>query len=174
VYLKPEELQDVTISTSFFPPVYILSNGLWVKAPNQTVSTGPTVAHIFDPLSVNASHQHPSPGLIPLHSDQPQHSHKLYWRLQSASLGGILSAVMFRAVVSSSLADELEMARGLRRILKRRSRGDAVTSVVRGGGRRGSKRGGKGRQGTSELAAEEEGSTRATRSSTKRSITSIG
>jgi hypothetical protein len=32
VYLKPEELQDVTISTSFFPPAYILSNGLWEKA----------------------------------------------------------------------------------------------------------------------------------------------
>jgi hypothetical protein len=146
VYLKPEELRDVTISTSFFPPVYILSNGLWQMAPNQTVLTGPTVAHIFDPLTVNTSRQHPSPGLIPLHSDQAQFARKQYWRLQNASLEGILSAVVFRAILNPSHTDELELAKDLHCILThRRPLGvDAVPSGEGGEGRSG----GKGEQGT--------------------------
>jgi hypothetical protein len=160
-------MQNVTISTSFFPPVYTLNNGLWERAPNQDLSTSPTVAHIFNPLAVNASHQHPSPGLIPLHSDQPQYPHKLYWRLQNASLGGILATIVFRAVVNSTISDELELARDLRRNLTR-IRPLPMPSGEGSGGKRGGRRGGKGQQGTPKPAAEEEGNRRVTRSSTKR------
>jgi hypothetical protein len=63
---------------------------------------------------------HPSPGLIPLHSDQPQYSHKLYWRLQHTSLGGILAGVISRVILNASHTDELEMAKELHSILTRR------------------------------------------------------
>jgi hypothetical protein len=92
----------------------MLCNGQWESASTQTASTAPNVAHIFDPLSVNVLGQCPSPGLIPLHSDQPHYSHKQYWQLPKIALGRILSAVILHAIVSPFIAnDELEMVRVL-------------------------------------------------------------
>ena len=111
--LKPFEMQDTILSTTFFPPPSVLRKGLWEIAPNQSVSTAPKkVAHIFDSLAVNdASGQHPSLGIIPLQPDQPEYPHKRYWRLRYTTLDWILSAVTLRSFLLSTqpTTDELKM-----------------------------------------------------------------
>ena len=170
------------MSTSFLPPLSVLHNSRWEKAPTRTSSTAPNAARIFDSLALNNSGQRPSPSLIPLHPDQPHYSHKRYWRLPGTALGGILSAVVLRAIVSPSSADdELEMVRFLHGLLVVRKSGlDAGLSGEgrredeggrgRRGGGRGGGRGGKGRRRTPQKrAAEEDDDTRHdTRSSNKR------
>jgi hypothetical protein len=170
----------VTISTSFFPPLSILHNGQWEKAPAWTVSTAPKVARIFDSVTVNVLGQQPSSALIPLHPDQPHYSHKRYWQLPKTALGGILSAVVLHAILSPSTADnELNMVRVLYSLLTLRKWGgvDAGLSSEgcredEGGGGRGGRRGDEGQQGCQgtpqKRAAEEEGNTCNTRSSNKR------
>jgi hypothetical protein len=100
-------MQDFEHCTPFFPPLSVLHNGQWENAPTGTASTAPNVARIFDPLAVNASHQCWSPGLIPLHPDQPYYSHKHYWRLPKTTLGGILSAAALRATFIPMANNEL-------------------------------------------------------------------
>ncbi len=164
VYLKSTELQDVTISSSYFPPLSFLHSGQWGNAPNRTSSrpsTASDVAHIFDSLAINAG-QKPSPGLIPLSID-PHHPHKQYWRIPKASPGGMLSAIVLRSL--SSTDEMLGIVRYLHALLillliqKKRDGLDVGLS-------RGS-RGGKG-QGTQKRAAEEGSST--SHSSNKQSI----
>ena len=86
-----------------------------------------------------------SPGLIPVHPDQPNYSHRRYWRLPKRALGGMLSAVILRAIISPSTADdELGMVRVLYGVLTLRNRGSVGAELSAGpsGGRGG--RGGRG------------------------------
>jgi hypothetical protein len=178
----------VGVCSDFFP-LSILRNGQRENAPTGTASTGPNIAHIFDFLT-NASTQHPSPGQIPLHLDQPNYSHGRYWRLPKTILGGMLSAAVLRAINTPTANDEwLEMLMVLHSLLtlgKRRGvdvglSGDAGPSGEGGRedgggggpgrreGGRGGGRGGKVRRGTPrKRTAEEEGNTRITRFSDKR------
>ncbi|KAI0285402.1 hypothetical protein BGY98DRAFT_945758 [Russula aff. rugulosa BPL654] len=121
VQLKPFEMQDTILSTTFFPPPSVLRKGLWEIAPNQTVSTAPKkVAHIFDSLAVNdASGQHPSLGIIPLQPEQPEYPHKRYWRLRYTTLDWILSAVILRSFLLSTrpTTDELKIVKLMYAIL---------------------------------------------------------
>jgi hypothetical protein len=167
VPLKPEELQDVTVSTSFFPKLSILCNGRWENAPDRTVA--PNAAYIFDPLVVNVSDQHPSFGLIPLHTIHPQHPYKRYWRLQNASLCGILSAVILRSNLSAvTHKDVVRLLYSHLFLMKTPIVSDSGSSDegsredVGCGGWRGRKR------RIQEQEAEEEGNTRSGRFSTKR------
>jgi len=176
VHLKATQLRNVDFMAGYFPPPSVLRNGRWEDARTRSTSTGPNVARIFDSLAVNDSGQRPSPGLIPLHPDHPHYSPKQYWHLPKTSLGGILSAVVLRAMNSPSTADdELEMVRALHMLLRRRRMGgvDAGPSGPSGEDHReneggGGRRGGKGRPGIPhKRAAEEESVALHTRSFNK-------
>ena len=161
------ELQDVTITSSFFPPLSSLCNGRWENAPSRTALTASNVAYIFYPLAINASGQNPSPGLISLGTD-PHYPHKLYWRIPGASLGGMLSAVALRAVFSLSANNwEVEMIKALRSRLTINKFAVGISGKDRGRGEDEEGRGGrqgKGQRGTQKRVAEE-GNSRITYSS---------
>jgi len=101
--LEPAKLEGFTHCTPFFPPLSMLCNGQWENAPTGTASTIPNVAYIFDPLSVNASHQPQSPSLIPLHPNHLHYLHRQYWRLPKTTLGGILSAAILHAMTTPTI-----------------------------------------------------------------------
>jgi hypothetical protein len=102
VRLNPDELGRIKIPVASFPSLSILSNGQWVSAPPETAPTAPNTARIFD-ARINDPPE--SLGVIPLYEGHPQDSQTRYWRLPKATLGGILSAGMLRAVISSSDVD---------------------------------------------------------------------
>ena len=190
--LKPAQLQGVTLPSTFFPPLSIVHNGKWEIAPHWTVPLAPNAAHIFDSLAINGLDQCPSPGFIPLHPDDPQYSQKRYWQLQNINFGGVLTAIILHGVLTPYTNDELKMVKVLFSLLtisklggvdtgpsdnpgpggnaanagpsgNPRPSGEGHREIEGSRGGRG-KRGNKGRQ----KKAADEGSTRITRSSTKR------
>ena len=136
VPLQPDQLVDLSISTCHFPGLSILRDGQWIPARLRTSPTAPNVARIFDALALPATGATRNPGIIPLHASQPEYTQTRYWRLPKTTLGGILSAVMLRAINRTHEGcEELRLAKALYSLLSLQETG--VGTSASGSGRPG-------------------------------------
>jgi hypothetical protein len=134
VPLQPDQLVDLSISTCHFPGLSILRDGQWIPARLQTSPTTPNVARIFDALALPAMGATRNPGIIPLHASQPEYSQTRYWRLPKTTLGGILSAVMLRAINRTHEGcEELGLAKALYSLLSLQETGVGTSASGSGG-----------------------------------------
>jgi hypothetical protein len=106
VHLKTEELLNAYISTPVFPELSILQEDQWVSAPISTLPNAPNAARIFDVMDFPAGIPCGASGDIPLSTDHRDYHQKRYWRLPKSTLAGMLTAVMLRAISTSSMAEE--------------------------------------------------------------------
>jgi hypothetical protein len=135
VHLKPDELGWIQISTTCFPSLSVLRNGQWVPARSRTAPSAPDVARIFDARAIPAENPPNSPGIFPLYANHPEFSQTRYWRLPDTAFGGILSALMMRAMaIPPSAEGELRLARALFCTLSLQRDVPEIPSVPIGGG----------------------------------------
>jgi hypothetical protein len=113
VHLKPDELEELILVIPVFPHLSILRDNQWVPPPSEATPATQHVARIFDARSLPARGFDISLSFVPLYAGHPQFRETRYWRLPKATLEGVLSAVMLRAVVGPTIGDELLIAKAL-------------------------------------------------------------
>jgi hypothetical protein len=148
VTLRPDEVSDTEITTSYFASLSILRGSRFINAPASTSATSAKAARIFDSSAIdNATPK--CLGTVPLSPQDPGFKEQRYWRIPVPA-DAILAAFIERLHLDESQCEDVKLARVIRASIEMEELADdnapggSKSSDARRGGPRGSRRGGRG------------------------------